>query len=156
MKIVFLAVGKRHDAAIADAIEDYTKRLDRYVSEASWQIVPAAQGKTSAVETQRTESQALTAKLHPTDRVILLDERGQQFTSPQFADQLSEVQLHPPDRLVFVIGGAYGVSADLMRRAHTVWSLSKLVFPHQLVRVLVAEQLYRAYTIMRGEPYHHE
>jgi 23S rRNA (pseudouridine1915-N3)-methyltransferase len=155
MKLVLLAVGKRHDPDIALAVEDYTARLRRYVP-IDWRLIPAAQGRMSQAEVRATETKALLAALHPDDAVILLDERGRQLSSVELAQTVADAQQHAAGRLVFVIGGAYGVDADLTQRAQLVWSLSKLVFPHQLVRLILAEQLYRAQTILRGEPYHHE
>lgn len=154
MKILLLAVGRRHDPAISAAINDYTARIDR-VADVEWCIVSAAPGKTTPAEAQRTESQALAAKCKPHDYVILLDERGKQLSSPALAELVGQQQ-QSAQRLVFVIGGAYGVDEALASRANMVWSLSQLVFPHQLVRLVLTEQLYRAFTILRGEPYHHQ
>lgn len=152
MKIILLAVGKRHDAALAGAVEDYMGRLQKYAP-VSWQLVPSPHASMSAAEQKTRETTALLAVLKSDDFVVLLDETGKQLTSPALADLVSTSR---PGRLVFIIGGAYGVAESLQQRANFVWSLSNLVFPHQLVRLILAEQLYRAFTITRGEKYHHE
>lgn len=153
MKLAIIAIGKRHDPAIAAAITDYTQRLARKWP-LTWRILPPPQADLSPAEQKQREAVALLAVLKPSDTVIVLDERGQQWNSLQLSAKLEAWQ-HTPDRVVFVIGGAHGVSAAVLARANAVWSLSPLTFPHQLVRLILAEQLYRAQTIARGEPYHH-
>lgn len=155
MRIIAIAIGKRHDAAIAAAIDDYTQRINRYGT-FEWHILPPAKGKMDADEIKRAESAVIAAQLKDDDYAVLLDERGSQLSSNDLADILDRQDMASARRLVFVIGGAYGVSDEVTQRADLVWSLSKLVFPHQLVRLILAEQLYRANTIRRGEPYHHE
>jgi len=155
MKIVCIVIGKKHDSAIAAAIDDYSTRVQRYVS-FEWRIVPSGKGKMNADETKRIEGAAIAAQCKDDDYIVLLDERGTQLSSNELAALLSAQDMGNARRVVIVIGGAYGVSDEVMRHADFVWSLSKLVFPHQLVRLIVAEQLYRANTIRRGEPYHHE
>ncbi len=155
MKIVALATGKRHDADIAAAVDDYTQRIQRYTS-FEWQILSPAKGKMTADEVKRIESAAIAAQLKNEDYIVLLDERGTQLSSNELAGILDAQDMAVARRMVFVIGGAYGISDEIMKRADMTWSLSKLVFPHQLVRLILAEQLYRAHTIRRGEPYHHE
>lgn len=131
----------------------YEARLSRF-SKPSWELLPHA-GLNEPERAKLAESDALLARIRPDDTVILLDERGEQWTSPEFARRLERWQVSTRRRLVFVIGGAYGVDQRVHDRAEAIWSLSKLVFPHQLVRVLLLEQLYRAYTINNGLPYHH-
>lgn len=155
MKIVAIAVGKKHDSDIARAVDDYSKRLTRYAT-FDWQILPPAKGKMGADETKRAESALLLTFLKDDDYIVLLDEVGVQLSSNELAGILDDLDMQTSKRVVFIIGGAYGVTDELKRRADMLWSLSKLVFPHQLVRLLLAEQLYRANTIRRGEPYHHE
>lgn len=145
-------MGKRHESWVADGIERFRKRLKKPY-EIDFTFVP----HTTAGEqrSREEESAAVEKHLRPTDHVILLDERGKQFTSPQLAghvQQLFDTARHP----VVVIGGAYGVNDRLRARADTIWSLSKLVFPHQLVRLMLVEQLYRAQEISAGRPYHHQ
>ncbi len=152
MSIRIITVGKRHESWVADGIERFRKRLKKPY-EIDFTFVP----HTTAGEqrSREEESAAVEKHLRPTDHVILLDERGKQFTSPQLAghvQQLFDTARHP----VVVIGGAYGVNDRLRARADTIWSLSKLVFPHQLVRLMLVEQLYRAQEISAGRPYHHQ
>lgn len=155
MKLVCLAVGKKHDPSIAPAIDEYTKRLERYTP-LVWQLVPSGKGKMSIDELKRAESAVLLSKLQDDDYVVLLEENGIQLTSNELADILDAIDTQLTKRIVFIIGGAYGVTESVQKRADVLWSLSNLTFPHQLVRLLLAEQLYRANTIRRGEPYHHE
>jgi 23S rRNA (pseudouridine1915-N3)-methyltransferase len=155
MKIVALAVGKKHDSDITHAIDDYSKRLTRYAT-FDWQILPPAKGKMGVEETKRVEGAAIATFIKDDDYVVLLDEAGVQLSSNELAGILDDLDMQTAKRIVFIIGGAYGVTDELKRRADLLWSLSKLVFPHQLVRLLLAEQLYRANTIRRGEPYHHQ
>ena len=154
MKIVCVAVGKKHDSDIAGAIHEYTARLQKY-RPFEWAVLPA-KGRADAGETKRIESAAIAARIKDDDYVVLLDENGSQLASGGLADMLEALDSQSMKRTVFIIGGAYGVTENLTRRADALWSLSKLTFPHQLVRLILAEQLYRAQTIRRGEPYHHE
>lgn len=154
MRLLLLAIGKQHDSLLADAINDYTKRL-QYYSKPSWRLIDAAKGKITLDVARRTESNAIRAEITSDDFIILLDERGQQLSSPALAKLLETRQQQATKRVVFIIGGAYGVDDDLRKRADLVWSLSNLVFPHQLVRLILVEQVYRAFTIIKNEPYHH-
>lgn len=148
---VLVSVGKRHDPALADTIDEFTARLNREVA-TSWHLIkPSGADEITA---RRAESDAVLSFCDPSDIVVLLDERGSEYTSEAFAATY-DGYLARPDRIVFVIGGAYGVDERLRSRADLVWSLSKLVFPHQVVRVLLAEQLYRARMITKNHPYHH-
>lgn len=151
MRITIIAVGKRHDQYVASGIEDFSARIRKY-AQLEWKLLPHAGA--DELTSRRTESKAILDKLADKDIVVLLDERGMLYDSPALAQQLGNWQLSTKD-IVIVIGGAYGVDEELQRRADYVWSLSKLVFPHQLVRLIVAEQIYRAFTIIKGEPYHH-
>ena len=155
MKIVLLAVGKKHNADIAAAMHDYTARLQRFAP-TEWVIVPTPKAATPPNEQKALESKKLLAQLKHGDVIVLLDERGQLWSSPEVAKQLAHYQQRAVPRLVFIIGGAYGVTSELAARATATWSLSPLVFPHMIARLLVAEQLYRASTILRGESYHHD
>ena len=111
--------------------------------------------KLEGQQARQEESERILARLHPQDFVILLDEHGQMFDSPTLSRQLNELFAQSKN-IIIVIGGAFGVSTELTRRADLVWSLSPLVFPHQLVRLILAEQLYRAQEIARGSKYHHQ
>lgn len=153
MTITIVAIGKQHASHIQPAVAQYQARLKRF-SAVSWDILPPA-GSTDAVRSKTVESQVIQARLQPTDTVILLDERGEQWSSAQLATKLEDWQVRLSGRLVFVIGGAYGVDDALRSQAAAVWSLSKLTFAHQLVRVLLLEQLYRGFAILHHLPYHH-
>lgn len=155
MRMVVLAIGKKHDNDIALAIDDYSARLKRYGS-FDWHIVSPARGRMGSDETKRVEAAAIASFIKDDDYIILLDEGGIQLTSNELASILDELDMQSAKRIVVIIGGAYGVTDELRSRADIVWSLSRLVFPHQLVRLIIAEQFYRANTIRRGEPYHHE
>lgn len=147
MKIVCISVGKKHDVELVDAISVYEKRL-KTVCDFSWQIVPG-----SDVD---IESMAIERLLSKDDLVILLDERGLQFSSKDMANSLERAQNTSVKKVIIIIGGAYGVNASLRSKCNVVLSLSRLVFPHQIVRLLVVEQLYRAFSILSGSKYHHE
>ena len=147
MKILFLSVGKKHDPSIAAAIEDFTARVGRYVP-VEWRLIPS--GQALAEEDERVAS-----ALGERDFVALLDERGRELDSPGLAGFIEKRLNESTQRLVFVIGGAYGAGDMVKNRADAVLSLSKLTLPHQLARLLLAEQVYRAFTILKGEKYHH-
>lgn len=152
MPIKILSVGKKHESWVADGIERYQKRL-RAPFSAEWVLLPhsSLEGDRARAE----ESERILSRLTSDDYVILLDERGKALSSPALALKLSS-QLHASRAVVLVIGGAYGVDDSVHNRAQYVWSLSPLVFPHQLVRLILIEQLYRAQQIETGGSYHHE
>jgi 23S rRNA (pseudouridine1915-N3)-methyltransferase len=152
MKQLLISVGKKHDSQLASAIDDYTGRLQR-VFPTEWLLLPPS--GTDEPTARRVESSSVLAKLHSNDFVVILDERGQEMTSGALASNYEAWQALNK-RLVFVIGGAYGISDELRERADFVWSLSREVFPHQIVRLLLVEQLYRSQTIIDGHPYHHQ
>lgn len=152
MPIRILAVGKKHESWVAEGIERYEKRLKQpYACE--WVMLPhsAREGATARQE----ESQRLLERMKSDDFVVLLDERGTLYDSPGLS-KLLEAPLSRSRHICMVIGGAYGVDDTIRTRADTVWSLSPLVFPHQLVRLLLIEQVYRAQEIASGRPYHHQ
>ncbi|MCA9309056.1 23S rRNA (pseudouridine(1915)-N(3))-methyltransferase RlmH [Candidatus Saccharibacteria bacterium] len=150
-----MAIGKKHNPKLQSAIEDYTKRLNRY-AHTEWNLVEAKIAPSMKPEQIRQlESGVILRQLDESDTVVLLDERGTELSSPKLANKLQGYKNTSVKNLVFVIGGAFGVNNDVMQRADFTWSLSKLVLPHQLVRVVLAEQLYRAHTILAGEQYHH-
>lgn len=146
MKIVCISVGKKHDKNFAPVIADYEKRLKKFC-DFSWQIIP-----TSSVD---IESSAIERTLKDDDFVILLDERGTQLDNQELAEKLEALQNSAIKRAVIIIGGAYGVNHQLIARANLSLGISNLVFPHQIVRLLVVEQLYRSYSILSGGKYHH-
>jgi 23S rRNA (pseudouridine1915-N3)-methyltransferase len=152
MAVRIVAVGKKHEAWVEPGIRRYETRLKRPFN-VEWVLLPhsAREGITAREE----ESERLLSRIKPNDYVVLLDERGKLLDSPS----LSHLMLGPLESsrpVVVIIGGAYGVDDSVHARADAVWSLSPLVFPHQLVRLLLAEQLYRAQEIAAGHPYHHE
>jgi 23S rRNA (pseudouridine1915-N3)-methyltransferase len=147
-----IAIGKKHETWVADGIERYQKRLKKpFVVE--WVLLPHS--AKNGPEARQNESQAILSRLSTSDFVVLLDETGQMYDSPTLSRQLSSVFAGGAN-ITIVIGGAYGVSEELQKRAQVVWALSPLVFPHQLVRLMLVEQLYRAQEIAGGKPYHHE
>lgn len=146
--IRILAVGKKTDRNLVDAINTYQERL-RAPFNVEWVLIPYS--PKHGDEARQDESERLLAHAKPSDRIILLDERGKQFTSPKFSRELSD-----HGDVTIVIGGAYGVTEQLRQRANVVLSLSKMIFPHQLVRLILMEQIYRAQAIYHHHPYHHE
>ena len=155
MHIRLLAVGDRQPSWVDSAFSDYVARLPR-----QWQfrletITYKRQKSTPAETAKNAEGEKILGKIKTADHVVVLDERGKQFSSKELAEKIDDWQSAGAD-IVFVIGGPDGVSADLLARANTRWSLSKLTLPHGLARVLYAEQIYRAWSLSTGHPYHRE
>jgi len=152
VSIRILATGKKHEDWVADGIERYQRRLKKPF-DARWQLLPHSAREANGA--RNDESSRMLEKITPNEFVVLLDERGDLLSSPQLAQRLTKTfdQSRP---VTFVIGGAYGVNDALRTRADMVWGLSPLVFPHQLVRLILIEQIYRAQEIAAGRPYHHE
>ncbi len=148
MKLLILTVGKEHGTSSADLITHFETRLLRYVP-CEWLYL-------AHESTKEKEGERIMSSLKKEDYVVLLDEKGKELTSEGVAELIENRMVDSVRRCVFIIGGAYGVSPAVHKRANYTWKLSSLVFPHMLVRVIVLEQLYRAMTIMRGEKYHHE
>lgn len=151
MSVKILAVGKKHEAWVTEGVARYEKRL-RKPFDVSWQLLPHSVREGDAARSE--ESERILAKLDRGAFVVLLDERGRNVDSPALAATLQGA-FDAGRAVVVIIGGAYGVEDRVRSRADFVWSLSKLVFPHQLVRLILAEQLYRAQEISGGRPYHH-
>ncbi len=151
MSIRVLAVGKKHESWIQEGLERYSQRL-RKPFDVAWQMLPHSSREGEAARTE--ESARIMEKLGPDDIVFLLDERGKQFDSIQLSQQLQR-RFDSGKRVTIVIGGAYGVTEAFRQRSDVVWSLSQLVFPHQLVRLILIEQVYRAQEISAGRQYHH-
>ena len=149
--IKIIAIGKKHEPWVVDGIARYQKRL-KPPFDVQWLLLPHS--TLYGAEARQSKSQAIIAKLKPSDYVILLDERGSMLDSPTLAGKINNL-FTSSQNIVLVIGGAYGVSSELAARANLTWSLSSLVFPHQLVRLIMAEQIYRAQEISSGGPYHH-
>ena len=147
MKLTILCVGKTRTEQFEPAIERYVDRLKRWVK-LDIDVIPA-----SDVE---QESAKLLDRFGVDDTVILLDETGDNWSTPELAVRIEQCRNQSVRSLIFVIGGAYGVSGAVAQRANYVWSLSRLVFPHELVRLMLSEQLYRAYDVLHGGKYHHD
>ncbi|WP_336652554.1 MULTISPECIES: 23S rRNA (pseudouridine(1915)-N(3))-methyltransferase RlmH [unclassified Leucobacter] len=151
MTVRVLAVGKKHEAWVTEGIDRYEKRL-RKPFDVSWQLLPHSAREGDAARAE--ESERILAKVDRDAFLVLLDERGRNVDSPELAATLQGA-FAAGRSVTVVIGGAYGVADRVRERADFVWSLSKLVFPHQLVRLILAEQIYRAQEIAAGRPYHH-
>jgi 23S rRNA (pseudouridine1915-N3)-methyltransferase len=156
MKITFLTVGKTEDAYLKEGIEKYVKRLKHYTKLVIIEIDELKNTKALTQEQQKAkEAELILKKTIPTDHVILLDEKGMELTSQQFAAYIDKKAIGSVANLVFIVGGPYGFDASVYARANDKLSLSAMTFSHQMVRLFFTEQLYRAYTIIKGEPYHH-
>jgi 23S rRNA (pseudouridine1915-N3)-methyltransferase len=157
MRIQFWSVGKAHELYAEAGINDFTKRISNYFP-VSWKIIPVPKNATSAppVEQKKKEGEAILKLLSDQDYLIVLDVKGKSFTSPQLANFLQQRANESAKQLVFLIGGAFGTDAAVLSRAGMIWSLSTLTFPHQLVRLILSEQVYRACTILKNEKYHHQ
>lgn len=150
------SVGKTHESYVKEGIEDFTRRIGNYFP-VQWQIMttPKQAATLSEPALKKAEASIILSQLDKDDFMVLLDERGKQFSSPELADFLQKRANESIRNIIFLIGGAYGVDETVTKRANVSWSLSKLVFPHMLVRLILSEQLYRACTILRNEKYHH-
>jgi len=157
MKVVLLVIGKTDSGSWSDALEDYKRRLKHYVP-FEMEVIPDIKNAKNMTESQQKEAEGLfiLKSLQAGDCCVLLDERGKEYTSKQFAAYLDKKMQVISKRLVFVIGGPYGFSEDVYAKAVESISLSKMTFSHQMIRPIFVEQIYRAMTILRGEPYHHE
>ncbi len=156
MNIKLLAIGKTDSTALQSLIQDYEKRLGFYVR-FSIEIIPDIRnaGKLSETQQKEKEGELILKKLQPTDNLVLLDENGKQHTSVGFSEFLQKKMNSGIRQLVFVIGGPYGFSDAVYQKAQGKLSLSAMTFSHQMVRLFFTEQLYRAFTILNNEPYHH-
>lgn len=157
MRLTLLTVGKTDIPWVREGLEMYVSRLGHYAP-FSLKEIPELKGVSALTREQirKKEGELILAQLKPADEVILLDEHGREYRSVEFAEWLGRRMAGSGRDLVFVIGGAYGFSEAVYARAAGKLSLSKMTWSHQLVRTIFAEQLYRAFTILRGEPYHHE
>jgi 23S rRNA (pseudouridine1915-N3)-methyltransferase len=157
MNIKLLAIGKTDNKALQSLLEDYTKRLSFYFI-FDLEIIPDLKNVKNLSESQQKEKEGelILSKLNPTDQLILLDENGSAFSSLKFSDYLQKKMNSGTKTLVFVIGGPYGFSDEVYQKAQGKISLSLMTFSHQMVRLFFIEQLYRGFTILRNEPYHHQ
>ena len=157
MKVTFLVVGRTIDKHLTTLINDYAERVKHYVPFEMVVVPELKNTKTLSAEQQKErESELLQKQLRPGDYIVLLDEGGREFRSMEFAAYLEKKQAQAARRLVFIVGGPYGFAPAVYALANEKVSLSKMTFSHQMVRLFFVEQLYRAMTILRGEPYHHE
>ena len=157
MKITLLAVGKTDDSRIEQLTQMYVDRLGHYINFDLEIILDLKKTKNLSEDQQKNEEGKLILnKLEKSDFVTVLDEKGKKYTSMQFADLINKRSVSGLKRLVFIIGGPYGFSPGVYARANSKLSLSDMTFSHQMVRLFAVEQMYRAFTILRNEPYHHE
>ncbi|GAB3429414.1 23S rRNA (pseudouridine(1915)-N(3))-methyltransferase RlmH [Niabella aquatica] len=157
MKIAFWSIGKAHEAYVKIGVEDFSRRINNYFK-LEWEIIPPLKNaaKMTIQDIKKNEADVILAKTQKDDFLIALDERGTSLSSEALAQQIQHCANSSTKRIVFLIGGAFGMHETLLKRADFQWSLSKLVFPHQLVRLILAEQVYRACTILKNEKYHHQ
>ncbi|MCH5346694.1 MAG: 23S rRNA (pseudouridine(1915)-N(3))-methyltransferase RlmH [Muribaculaceae bacterium] len=157
MKIIIVAIGKTTTKYISQGIDQYLDRLKHYIPVEIIAIPDVKASRSLSAEQQKEqEGRQILSKLQPGDRLVLLDERGTQPTSRQFAGMIEQMTNQGLRRVVFAIGGPYGFSNEVYTRADSQLSLSRMTLTHEMVRLFFIEQLYRAMTILRGEPYHHD
>lgn len=157
MKITLLAIGKTNAKYLQEGIDQYTKRLSHYIP-FELKILPDVK-TTKALTTDKQkemEGEMFMSTIQQGDWVTLLDERGKEFTSRDFASYIDKKMITIPKNLIFIIGGPYGFSKAMYDRANEKLSLSKMTFSHEMIRLFFVEQIYRAMTILKGEPYHHD
>jgi 23S rRNA (pseudouridine1915-N3)-methyltransferase len=156
MKISFRAIGKRNENYVNEGVQDFTKRISNYFP-VEWIIIPVPKnaGLFSDKELRKREGELILQSLKDEDYLVALDENGKSFNSAGLSAFIGEKASQSIRNIVFIIGGAYGLHETVLQKAKLEWSLSSLTFPHQLVRLILAEQIYRACTILRNEKYHH-
>ncbi len=156
MKLQFWSIGKAHESYVKEGVDVFTKRISHYYP-VEWNIIPMPKNTAmlSEMDLKKKEGETILSLLTKDDHLVLLDEKGKQLTSEELAELIQQRANESIKNIVFLVGGAYGVSDAVKKRANYQWSLSKLVFPHQLVRLILAEQVYRACSINRNEKYHH-
>jgi 23S rRNA (pseudouridine1915-N3)-methyltransferase len=157
VKIQFWSIGKANESHVEEGIQLFTKRITNYYP-VQWQIIssPKNAAVMSEIDLKQKEGETILGLLKKEDYLVLLDERGKQLSSEGLAEFIQQRANETQKNIIFLIGGAFGVSKEVMDRANFKWSLSQLVFPHQIVRMLLAEQVYRACSINRNEKYHHQ
>ena len=157
MKIKVLAIGKTDNTQLVQLIDDYQKRLKHYVK-FELEVIPDIKNAKNLSEVQQKEKEGdlIVNKLQNTDQMVLLDDKGKQFTSIEFSKYLQKKMNSGLKQLVLVIGGPYGFSDAVYAKAQGKISLSKMTFSHQMIRLFIVEQIYRGFTILKNEPYHHE
>ena len=157
MKIFFWSIGKANEPYIKAGVEEFTNRIARYFK-VEWSIIPMPKnaGTMSEVDLKKKEGEIILQWLGKDDYLVALDEKGKQLSSEGLANFIQTRANESTKHLIFLIGGPYGIDEAVLKRADYKWSLSQLVFPHQLVRLILAEQVYRACTILKNEKYHHK
>jgi 23S rRNA (pseudouridine1915-N3)-methyltransferase len=157
MNIELWSLGKENTKLVDDAIKEYSQRINRYHNFMIHTIdnskIPKSLPKTQMLE---REAELIFNKLQERDLLLVLDENGKYFTSKEFSEKINQFMNLSPQRLIFLIGGSYGIADSLKSKAVLILGLSKFTFPHQLVRLIFTEQLYRAFSILKNEKYHHE
>jgi 23S rRNA (pseudouridine1915-N3)-methyltransferase len=157
MKIHFWSIGKNNESYVKEGVADFTQRISNYFP-VEWNIIPVPKnaGMMSEMDLKSKEGELVLAWLKPGDFLVALDEQGKEMRSEKLASFIQMRANESTRRLIFLIGGAFGTDSTVIKRCDLRWSLSLLTFPHQLVRLLLAEQVYRACTIIRNEKYHHK
>lgn len=157
MKLHFWAIGKNNEPYVKEGVEDFTKRISKYYP-VEWNIIPVPKNAAmmSEMDLKRKEGEIILDWLQKDDYLVALDEYGKQLTSETLADFIQKRSNQSVRKIVFLIGGAFGLDKAVLERANYKWSLSQLTFPHQLVRLILAEQVYRACSILKNEKYHHK
>lgn len=156
MKLTFLLIGKTTSPEVKSICDDYRKRINHYTKFEEIVLDNTAIKAPDKQKIKEKEGELILKKIAPGDVVVLLDDKGKEYTSVQFAKYLEGMFNQSVKNIFFVVGGAYGFSDEVYKRANAKLSLSKMTFSHQIVRAIFSEQLYRAFTILRNEPYHHE
>lgn len=157
MKITLLSIGKTEESYLKDGIDKYLSRLKHYIKFEVTEIPELKNTKALSEQQQKVkEAELIFKNTATTDHIVLLDENGQELTSVAFAQLLNKKMTASVQNLVFVIGGPYGFDESVYKRANGKVSLSQMTFSHQMVRLFFVEQVYRAFTILKGEPYHHQ
>ena len=156
MRITLIAVGKTEDKYLIEGIDKYLNRLKHYIN-FNILIIPDVKNTKNLTEAQQKskEAELISKQINPTDVVILLDEKGKKHSSVSFSDYLNKQMIGSVHHLVFIIGGPYGFDESIYKRSNTSISLSDMTFSHQMVRLFFVEQLYRGFSILKNEPYHH-
>ena len=157
MKIAFWSIGKQNDSYVKPGIEEFSKRLGNYFS-VEWKIIPPPKNAASLAEAdlKKKEGEIVLALLKPEDYLVALDEKGKELSSEALAKFIQQRANDSTKQVVFFIGGAFGIDEKVLQAAKFKWSLSQLTFPHQLVRLILTEAVYRACTILANEKYHHK
>jgi 23S rRNA (pseudouridine1915-N3)-methyltransferase len=156
MKIQFWAIGKNHESYVKEGIDDFTKRISKYYP-VEWNIIPVPKnaGMMSEMDLKKKEGEMILDWLTKDEFVVALDENGKEMNSQKLAEFIQAKANESTRSLVFIIGGAFGLHESVLKKANYTLSLSRFTFPHQLVRLILAEQIYRACSIIRNEKYHH-